>query len=69
MKTPVLNITPGTVFTYHNTPCLVLEHSQAGTLLLGTECVINSFGENNNFAESALRELLRSEERRVGKEC
>lgn len=60
MKTPVLNIAPGKVVSYRGEPCIVLEHRQDGTLLLGVEYVEHTFGSSNNFAASSLRQHLNS---------
>lgn len=60
MKAPVLNIAPGKVISYHGEPCIVLEHRQDGTLLLGVEWVKHTFGDTNNFNGSSLMEHLNS---------
>ena len=60
MKVPVLNIAPGKVISYRGEPCIVLEHRQEGTLLIGVEWVKHPFGSSNNFAASSLRSHLNS---------
>lgn len=60
MKAPVSAIAPGKVISYRGEPCIVLEHRQDGTLLLGVEYVEHTFGSSNNFAASSLRQHLNS---------
>ena len=60
MKTPVYDIAPGKVISYRGEPCIVLEHRNDGTLLLGVEWVKHPFGSSNNFAASSLRTHLNS---------
>ncbi|MEY8418872.1 hypothetical protein AALA83_06260 [Oscillospiraceae bacterium 44-5] len=60
MKTPVSSIAPGKTVLYRGEPCIVLEHRQDGTLLMGVEWVKHPFGSSNNFASSALRTHLNS---------
>lgn len=48
----------GVTVNYHGEPCLVLEHRKDGTLLLVLEQIKHTFGEKNDFANSALREHL-----------
>ena len=58
MKTPVLNIVPGSTVDYHGKPCLVLEHRKDGTLMLHLDQMTHAFGSTNNFAASSLRSHL-----------
>ena len=58
MKTAVFNVAPGQVVKFHGEPCLVLEHRTDGTLLMTCNQIKSVFGDNNNFAESKLREHL-----------
>ena len=60
MKVPVSSIDPGKTVLYRGKPCIVLEHRQEGTLLLGVEWVKHPFGSSNNFAASSLRSHLNS---------
>lgn len=54
MKTTVSNVAPGQEVQYHKTPCIVLEHRAASTLLVTAAQVRSPFGVTNNFATSAL---------------
>ena len=58
MKTAVFSVAPGQVVKFHGEPCLVLEHRTDGTLLMTCNQIKSVFGDNNNFAESKLREHL-----------
>ena len=58
MKTAVSNVDPGKVVQYHKTPCIVLEHRAASTLLVVAAQIKSSFGSTNNFAASTLRRYL-----------
>lgn len=58
MKTAILNLAPGTVVAYHGEPCIILEHSPAGTLLALCNQISYKFGPNNNFAASPLKQHL-----------
>ena len=60
MKVPVSSIDPGKTVLYRGEPCIVLEHRQEGTLLMGVEWVKHPFGSSNNFAASSLRSHLNS---------
>lgn len=60
MNIPAVNVTPGKVISYRGEPCIVLEHRQDGTLLMGVEWVQHPFGSSNNFAASSLRSHLNS---------
>ena len=60
MKTPVSAIAPGKVISYRGEPCIVLEHRQDGTLLMGVKWVEHLFGFSNNFAAGSLRTHLNS---------
>lgn len=61
MKT-IQNYKPGEKFIYGNKNCMVLEHMDDGTLcMVLDEDFKSAFGENNNFAESELREELNGE--------
>lgn len=48
----------GTTVKYHGEPCLILEHRKDGTLLLVLEQIKHSFGSDNDFTKSDLREHL-----------
>lgn len=58
MQTAVKNVLPGRTVAFHGEPCLVLEHRTDGTLLMTCNQIKIVFGDNNNFAESKLREHL-----------
>lgn len=58
MQTTVKNVLPGRTVAFHGEPCLVLEHRTDGTLLMTCNQIKSVFGDNNNFAESKLREHL-----------
>ena len=58
MKTAVSNVAPGQVVKYHGEPCLILEHRKDGTLLMVLEQIEHTFGSDNDFAKSDLREHL-----------
>ena len=58
MKNAVSNVAPGQKVQYHETPCIVLEHRAAGTLLVTATQIKSSFGSTNNFATSDLRGYL-----------
>lgn len=58
MKIAVSNVAPGQKVQYHETPCIVLEHRRAGTLLVTSGQIRSAFGATNNFATSTLREHL-----------
>lgn len=58
MQTAVKNVLPGRTVAFHGEPCLVLEHRTDGTLLMTCNQIKSVFGDNNNFAESKLREHL-----------
>lgn len=61
MKT-IQNYKPGEKFIYGNKSCMVLEHMDDGTLcMVLDEDFKSAFGENNNFAESKLKEELNGE--------
>lgn len=47
----------GTV-KYHGEDCIILEHRKDGTLLMVLEQIEYTFGSDNNFAKSDLREYL-----------
>lgn len=48
----------GATVKYHGEPCIVLEHRKDGTLLMVLEQIEHTFGSDNNFAKSDLREHL-----------
>lgn len=48
----------GATVKYHGEPCLILEHRKDGTLLLVLEQIKHSFGSDNDFTKSDLREHL-----------
>lgn len=58
MKTAISNVAPGQVVQYHKTPCIVLEHRAASTLLVAVDQIKSSVGSTNNFAASDLRGYL-----------
>lgn len=58
MQTSVKNVLPGRTVAFHGEPCLVLGHRTDGTLLMTCNQIKSVFGDNNNFAESKLREHL-----------
>ena len=61
MKT-IQNYKPGEKFIYGNKNCMVLEHTDDGTLCMVLDEDFESvFGETNNFAESKLRNKLNGE--------
>lgn len=48
----------GATVQYHGEPCLILEHRKDGTLLMVLEQIRHSFGSDNDFAKSDLRDHL-----------
>lgn len=48
----------GATVKYHGEPCLILEHRKDGTLLLVLEQIEHTFGSDNDFAKSDLRDHL-----------
>lgn len=48
----------GATVKYHGEPCLILEHRKDGTLLMVLEQIEHSFGSDNDFAKSDLRDHL-----------
>ena len=48
----------GATVKYHGEPCIVLEHRNDGTLLMVLEQIEHTFGSDNDFAKSDLREHL-----------
>lgn len=48
----------GATVKYHGEPCLILEHRKDGTLLMVLEQIEHTFGSDNDFAKSYLREHL-----------
>lgn len=48
----------GATVKYHGEPCLILEHRKDGTLLMVREQIECTFGSDNDFAKSYLREHL-----------
>lgn len=48
----------GATVKYHGEPCLILEHRKDGTLLMVLEQIEHTFGSDNDFAKSDLREHL-----------
>lgn len=48
----------GATVKYHGEPCIVLEHRKDGTLLMVLEQIEHTFGSDNDFAKSDLREHL-----------
>lgn len=49
---------PGTRFIYGRKNCMVLDHLERGTLCMVLDSVNCKFGQNNNYAESELKEYL-----------
>ena len=48
----------GATVKYHGEPCIVLEHRKDSTLLMVLEQIEHTFGSDNDFAKSDLREHL-----------
>lgn len=48
----------GATVKYHGEPCIVREHRKDGTLLMVLEQIEHTFGSDNDFAKSDLREHL-----------
>lgn len=46
----------GATVKYHGEPCLILEHRKDGVLLLVLEQIEHSFGSDNDFSKSDLRD-------------
>lgn len=58
MTKKIADLKPGTRFTYGKKNCMVLDHLEQGTLCMVLDSVKCTFGQNNNYAESELREDL-----------
>lgn len=58
MTKKIADLKPGTRFTYGKHNCMVLDHLEQGTLCMVLDSVKCKFGQNNNYAESALKEYL-----------
>lgn len=58
MKTPISEIKPGRIVSYHGHSCIVLEHRNDGTFIIPVKPTIHEFGTKNNFALSQLAEHL-----------
>ena len=58
MTKKIANLKPGTRFTYGQKSCMVLDHLEQGTLCMVLDSVKCKFGQNNNYAESELKEYL-----------
>lgn len=58
MKTPISEIKPGRIVSYHGHSCIVLEHRDDGTFIIPVKPTIHEFGTKNNFALSQLTEHL-----------
>lgn len=58
MTKKIADLKPGTRFTYGKKKCMVLDHLEQGTLCMVLDSVKCRFGQNNNYAESELREDL-----------
>lgn len=58
MTKKIADLKPGTRFTYGKKNCMVLDHLEQGTLCMVLDSVKCRFGQNNNYAESELREDL-----------
>lgn len=58
MTKKIADLKPGTRFTYGKKNCMVLDHLEQGTLCMVLDSVKCKFGQNNNYAESELKEYL-----------
>ena len=58
MTKKIADLKPGTRFTYGKHNCMVLDHLEQGTLCMALDSVKCKFGQNNNYAESELKEYL-----------
>lgn len=58
MTKKIADLKPGTRFTYGTHNCIVLDHLEQGTLCMVLDSVKCKFGQNNNYAESELKEYL-----------
>ena len=58
MTKKIADLKPGTRFTYGTHNCMVLDHLEQGTLCMVMDSVKCKFGQNNNYAESELKEYL-----------
>lgn len=58
MTKKIADLKPGTRFTYGKHNCMVLDHLEQGTLCMVLDSVQCKFGQNNNYAESVLKEYL-----------
>lgn len=58
MTKKIADLKPGTRFTYGKHNCMVLDHLEQGTLCMVMDSVKCKFGQNNNYAESELKEYL-----------
>lgn len=58
MTKKIADLKPGTRFTYGTHNCMVLDHLEQGTLCMVLDSVKCKFGQNNNYAESELKEYL-----------
>ena len=58
MTKKIADLKPGTRFIYGRKNCMVLDHLERGTLCMVLDSVKCKFGQNNNYAESKLKEDL-----------
>lgn len=58
MTKKIADLKPGTRFIYGRKNCMVLDHLERGTLCMVLDSVKCKFGQNNNYAESELKEYL-----------
>lgn len=58
MTKKIADLKLGTRFTYGTHNCMVLDHLEQGTLCMVLDSVKCKFGQNNNYAESELKEYL-----------
>lgn len=58
MTKKIADLKPGTRFIYGRKNCMVLDHLEQGTLCMVLDSVKCKFGQNNNYAESKLKEDL-----------
>ena len=58
MTKKIADLKSGTRFTYGKHNCMVLDHLEQGTLCMVLDSVKCKFGQNNNYAESELKEYL-----------
>lgn len=58
MTKKIADLKPGTRFTYGTHNCMVLDPLEQGTLCMVLDSVKCKFGQNNNYAESELKEYF-----------